>query len=167
MATLQQVPSLTPLALSYVPDNALKEGRVIIPLALDFSKNQQIDQTNTFYTSAYQVQTANVKSVRVLSAIKGLAIKFNTYNNQVLKITCAETGQSWVVGVPFQVTPGNFNFTVNARIPMFLPQNATLNFINYALATDPPSVNNAVVQLCNFEVTYATAVVGNPFGNSL
>lgn len=167
MATLQQVSALTPLALSYVPDNALKEGRVIIPLSLDFSLNQQIDLTGQFLTSTYQVQTANVRSVRVLSAVKSVCVKFNTLNNQVLKITCQETGQSWVIGVPFQVTPGAFNFTVNARIPMFLPQNATLLFTNYALATDPPSTNNAVIQLCNFEVAYATSVVGNPFGNSI
>lgn len=165
MAT--NIASLVPLALTYVPDPKLQEGRMIIPLSLNFSQNQQIDPTGTFYTSSFQVQTSNVKSVRVLSSIKSICVKYNTFNNQLLLVKCLETGQSYVLGVPTTIPPANSNFIVNARLPFFLPQNATLTFTNYALATDPPSNNQATVHLCNFEVKINVAVAANPFGNNI
>lgn len=167
MGTPGVTPALVPLALNYVADEDLKEGRVIIPLVFDFSQNNMLDSSGQFLTSTVTVQTANVKSVRVLSSIKGIVVKYNTYNNELLVIKCNETNQTWVVGVPATVPPGTTNYIVNARIPMFLPQNATLVFTNYSLASDPPTTNKATIQLCNFEVQISTSVVENPFGNNI
>lgn len=162
---MQQVsPTLIPLPLTYVPDSQLKEGRLVIPLLMDFSQNNQLDISGNFYTSKVQVQTANVKGTTILSSVKGVVVKFNTYNNQVLVMQCQETAQEWVFGVPFDVGAVSENFIVNARVPMFLPQSATLNFINYSLTSDPPTSNIAQVHLCNFEVRPFLQVVRNPFG---
>jgi hypothetical protein len=160
-------PTLVPLPLAYVPDAQLKEGRQIIPLALDFSKNNVEDISGTFFRSTVTVQTANVRGTTILSAIKSVCVKYNTFQNQILTLRCQETNQEWVIGVPATVPPGNENFVVNARLPMFLPQSATLIFVNYSLVSDPPTTNSATVQLCNFEVQYALEVVANPFGVNL
>lgn len=160
-------PILVPLPLNYVHDSQLPEGRIVLPLAFDFSKNNVLDPTGTFYTSSQSVQTGAIQSTRVFSAIKGIALKYNTYNNQCLQIKCLETSAIWVVGNPAGVAPGNSFFVINARIQMQLPQNATLVFTNFSLASDPPTTNSAVLQLTNFELKPSTVIVANPFGGNI
>lgn len=158
---------LVPLPLSYVPDESLSEGRLLIPLSLNFGdSNNILDPTGQFYTNTKSVQTNAVQSTRVISAIKGCAIKYNTWQNDVLVIKCQETGAEWILGIE-SVAPSAtpLNYTINARIPLYVPQGATLVFTNYAPSTNNNITDTAVLQLTNFEIRPIVEVVCNAFGN--
>jgi len=158
---------LVPLPLNYVPDSQLQEGRVLIPLAMNFANAlNTLDPTGTYYTSVFTIQTGAIQSTRVFSAVKGIAIAWNGINNDVLKIKCRETQQEFVLGPYYRIDSASTGrFIVNARIPFFLPQSATLDFINYSLATEGTSTNTASLQLSNFEMRPFYQVTNNPFGN--
>lgn len=168
MSSLVTIPPLIPLPLKYRSDDKLSEGRIIFPMILDFSLGEIEDSSGNFYTSTQVIQTSSVQSTVIYSAIKGICVRYNTYNNHVLRIRCNETNADWVLGNPVvQTAPTTQNYVVNARIPMFLPPNATLYFTNYRPATDPPSTDMAKVQLTNFEVLYGVSLLANPFGNAI
>lgn len=168
MSTLVTIPPLTPLPIKYIPDGQLREGRIIFPMLMNFALQEVEDSSGNFFTSTQVIQTSSVQSTVIYSAIKGMCIRYNTYNNHVLRIRCNETNADWVLGNPItQLSPTTQNYIINARIPMFMPPNSTLYFTNYRPATDPPSTDLAKVQLTNFEVEYGVSILSNPFGNAV
>jgi len=74
--------NLTPIAIAYVPDSKLPEGRAVIPLSLVFNGTNKI------------VDLSAILGVRPFSGVKGIYIDYenNTFGGQLI-LTVESTGQ--------------------------------------------------------------------------